>query len=428
MNFVVSVIQKYTKISILVRILCGIILGVAAGLIFGENVKIIEPFGTAFMKLLMMVVVPIVFTTTVVGASSIEPMRIGRIGVKGMLFYLITTTVAVSLGVLGGNIFRPGKGLEVTGRAAGQVATHIQHVTFSEFILRIIPQNPIRALADGDILPILFFSFLIGIGLSIFKEKAADHKREHAQGVYNFCCGFAEILFLIVRWIIEYAPIGIFALMANLVASSGFSGIREMLLMLSVAVGCYFVQVLVVYCGLLRWHSLSPWIFFKGIREAMLTAFTTRSSLATLPVSMRNAEENLGVHKDIYSFTLPVGASVNMDGTAIFYGVALVFFGYAIGEPLTFAQQVTVILTGVLASVGTAGVPGVGGVMLLMMLSAVGFKITQGTTAASVFALIIGAEAILDMFMTTVNVTGDLAVTSIVAKSEGDIDLKRWKK
>ena len=427
MNIIRKAFKKYTEISILKRIVTAMILGIAAGLIFKENIKVIEPLGTAFMRLLMMVVVPIVFTTTVVGAASIAPSRIGRIGLKGLCYYLFTTTIAISLGVFGANLVKPGQGMVFAASTGSETVAKIPQLSAADFVLRIIPSNPFEALTNGDILPILFFSFLIGMGLSALRAHAKDEKHIHVTAVYNFCCGFAEILFSIIRWIIEYAPIGIFALMACLTAESGFKGLKEMGLLLIVVICCYIIQVTCVYCGLLKGFRLKPLTFFKGIREAMLTAFSTRSSLATLPVSMRNAEENLGVHKDVYSFTLPVGASVNMDGTAIFYGVSLVFFGFAVGQPLTITQQLTVILTGVLASVGTAGVPGVAGVMLLMMLAAVGFKIESGSVAATVFALIIGAEAILDMFMTTVNVTGDLAVTSIVAKSEGDIDESKWK-
>jgi Na+/H+-dicarboxylate symporter len=234
-------------------------------------------------------------------------------------------------------------------------------------------------------------------------------------------------MYIVVKWVLQYAPIGVFALIAVVFAKQGAKVVGPLGVVTMACFLGYIIHVVVVYGGLLTLNRLSFIKFLQGAKEAMVTAFVTRSSSGTLPVTMRNAEENLGVSRTVYSFTLPLGATINMDGTAIYQGVCALFIGFAVGIPLTLPQQLTVILTAVLASIGTAGVPGAGAIMLLMVLESVGLPLHEGSPVAAAYAMILGIDAILDMGRTCINVTGDLTGTTLVAKSEKMVDMSLWE-
>jgi Na+/H+-dicarboxylate symporter len=237
----------------------------------------------------------------------------------------------------------------------------------------------------------------------------------------------AETMYKIVAGIMQYAPIGVFVLIAQVFAQQGPKAIGPLLIVtLTVYIGL-LVHLVGVYGGLLSVYRLGFMKFLKGANEAMITAFVTRSSGGTLPITMRCTEEKLGVPRTIASFTLPLGATINMDGTAIYLGVCAMFIGYATGNPLTFNQQLTVVITATLASIGTAGVPGAGAIMLLMVLESIGLKVTEGSAVAAAYAMILGIDALLDMGRTSLNVTGDMAGTAIVAKTENELDMSVWK-
>jgi len=227
--------------------------------------------------------------------------------------------------------------------------------------------------------------------------------------------------------VVQYAPIGVFALIAVVFAKQGAKVVGPLGVVTMACFLGYIIHLLIVYGGLLSLSRLNYITFLKGAKEAMVTAFVTRSSSGTLPVTMTCADDNLGVSKNVYSFTLPLGATINMDGTAIYQGVCALFIGFAVGLPLSLPQQLTVILTAVLASIGTAGVPGAGAIMLLLVLTSVGLPIEQGSPVAAAYAMILGIDAILDMGRTCINVTGDLTGTVIVAKSEKLLNLNKWK-
>lgn len=416
----------YFKTNLLVRILIGLVLGGIAGLVAGESILWVAPFGNLFVRLLKMIVMPLILTTLVIGAAGISPAELGKVGVKIIVFYLLTSAFAVAVGLFMGNIFKPGLGLDLgqVGAAAGKT---LEKPGLVDTLLNIIPTNPFGALTNGDVLPTIFFAVIFGIGISYLKISKNERLQNIGGTLYNVFEGAAEVMYIVVRWVLQYAPIGVFALIAVVFAKQGPKVIGPLGV---VALACflgYIIHVIVVYGGLLSLNRLSFLGFLRGSKETMITAFVTRSSSGTLPVTMKNADENLGVSRNVYSFTLPIGATINMDGTAIYMGVCALFIGYATGLPLTLTQQLMVVLTAVLASIGTAGVPGAGAIMLLMVLESVGLPLHEGSPVAAAYAMILGIDAILDMGRTCVNVTGDLVGTTLVAKSEGLLDTSVWK-
>ncbi|MFH1756441.1 MAG: dicarboxylate/amino acid:cation symporter [Pseudomonadota bacterium] len=415
----------YFKSDLLIRILIGLVLGAVIGLIAGPSIQWLKPLGDIFVRLLMMIVMPVILFSLVVGAASISPTRLGRIGVKIMIYYILTTVLAVSIGLLFANLIQPGAGMNLAaGKAAGKMLTPPNVI---DTLLNIIPRNPFNALSAGAVLPTIFFAIVFGIALSFLSESKEGRMKEGAAAVLKFFEGAAEAMYKVVRGVMQYAPIGVFALIAIVFAQQGAKALGPLgMVTLTVYIGL-LVHLFVVYGGLQKAFGLNFGRFLSGAKEAMITAFVTRSSSATLPVTMRNAEENLGVPRSIGSFTLPLGATINMDGTAIYQGVCALFVAFAIGENLNFAQQMTIVITATLASIGAAGVPGAGVIMLLMVLNSVGLEVKDGTAVAMAYAMILGIDAILDMGRTSLNITGDLTGTSIVAKTEKDLDLSKWK-
>ena len=417
----------YFKSNLLLRILIGLILGALAGIIFGPSIGWVKPFGSLFVNLLKMIVMPVILSTLVVGAASISPATLGKVGVKIIVFYMLTSAFAVAIGLLAGNLFHPGSGLALAGtaEAAGRV---LKQPKLVDTILAIIPTNPFGALSGGKVLPVIFFAIIFGIGISYLKISKDERIKTAGDTLYNVFDGAAEVMYMIVRWVLQYAPIGVFALIAVVFGTQGAKAFGPLGVVTLATYTGLVVHVLLVYGVLLALNKLKFGTFLRGAREPMLTAFVTRSSSGTLPVTMKAVRENFGVGKNIYSFTLPLGATINMDGTAIYQGVCALFIGFAIGMPLSFAQQITVIVTAVLASIGTAGVPGAGAIMLLLVLNSVGLPVEAGTPVAAAYAMILGIDALLDMGRTCVNVTGDMTGTILVAKSEKELDMDKWKK
>lgn len=417
----------YFKVNLLVRILCGLLLGAIAGIIIGPTIAVISPVGDIFIRSLKMIVMPVVISTLIVGAASIHPKQLGRVGAKALGIYMTTTAFAVGIGLFWGNLLKPGKGMSIQGAGGEAVAnTVMEPPSLIETFMNIVPVNPFAAIAAGDILPTIFFCLLFGIGIANLKHSENQRIKDAADTIYRFFEGFAEVMYLVVNWILQYAPIGVFALIAVVFGTQGAEAFGP-LGMTTLAVYLAFLSHIVfIYCLGLKFFKFNPFRFLTKAKQAIITAFVTRSSGGTLPVSMDVAENELKVDKGIYSFSLPLGATINMDGTAIYQGVCAVFIGFAIGAPLTFSQQMTVIATSLLASIGTAGVPGAGAIMLMMVLNSVGLNVESGSPVAMAYAMIFGIDALLDMGRTMTNVTGDLAVTCIVAKSEDQINLEDW--
>jgi Na+/H+-dicarboxylate symporter len=383
-------------------------------------------FGDLFIRLLKMIVVPVIFFSLVSGAASIAPGRLGRVGVKIVLYYLVTSFVAVIIGLLFANILQPGAGFGIVGDAAikGKSA---EAPTLIQILLNIIPTNPIESLAKGDVLPIIFFAVVFGIALSYVKDSTNAKVAQGAGLLFDVSNAAAETMYKLVGGIMQYAPIGVFVLIASVFAQQGPKALGPLFMVtLTVYLGL-IIHFILTYGGFLAVYKLGFFKFIKGANEAMITAFVTRSSSGTLPVTLRVSEENLGVPRSISSFTLPLGATINMDGTAIYLGVCAMFIGYATGNPLTFAQQATVVITATLASIGTAGVPGAGAIMLLMVLESVGLKVTEGSAVAAAYAMILGIDALLDMGRTWLNVTGDMVGSIVVSRSEKELNESLWK-
>ncbi len=413
----------YLGSNLLLRILAALVLGAIVGIIVGPEIAWVKPLGDIFVRLLKMIVMPVVFFTLVVGAASISPARLGRVGLKIVAFYLLTSAFAVTIGLLFGNIFRLGSGLDLgAGEAAGR---ELARPSLVETLMNIIPTNPFGALAEGAVLPTIFFAIIFGIGISYLLASDEEKVRSAAGTVLSFCDGAAEVMYKIVGGVLQYAPIGVFALIAVVFGEQGaeaFGPLGKVTLAMYLALA---VHLLLVYGGLLSIFRFNPFKFIARAKEPMITAFVTRSSSGTLPVTMKCAEENMGVSRSVFAFTLPLGATINMDGTAIYQGVCALFVAFAVGLPLDPAQQMTVVITAVLASIGTAGVPGAGAIMLLIVLSSVGLDVDPGTPVAMAYAMILGIDALLDMGRTALNVTGDLTGTTIVARTEGEIAQQR---
>lgn len=423
----------YFKTNLLARILIGLILGALVGVILGFFPESVKPFvdgskffGDLFIRLLKMIVVPVILFSLIAGAASIAPSRLGRVGVKIMVYYLFTSALAVAIGLVFANLLQPGAGFNIVGDAAIKGKDAVVP-TVSTILLNIIPTNPVESLAKGDVLPIIFFAVVFGLALSFIKDSENKALAKSGSMLLDVVNASAESMYKIVSGIMQYAPIGVFVLIAQVFAQQGPKAIGPLLIVtLTVYIGL-LVHLVGVYGGFLAIYKLGFGKFLKGANEAMVTAFVTRSSGGTLPITMRCSEEKLGIPRSICSFTLPLGATINMDGTAIYLGVCAMFIGNAIGQPLTFNQQAMVVLTATLASIGTAGVPGAGAIMLLMVLESIGLKVTEGSAVAAAYAMILGIDALLDMGRTCLNVTGDIAGSAIVAKTEKELDMQFWK-
>lgn len=364
--------------------------------------------GQGFLRLMQMLVVPLVFCSLVCGSSAIgDTKTLGRVGVKTIGFYLMTTAIAVTVAVSLGNITNPGLGLDISNIEKGE-ATVAESTSFADTLLNIIPKNPIQGLAEGNMLQIILFAMIVGILLA----KLGDQ----AETVSTFFSQFNDLMMEMTNMVMSVAPIGVFSLIAKTFTEIGFDAFVPMLKYMGTVFGGLVVQCCVVYMIFLKlFTGLNPIKFLKKFAPVMGFAFSTATSNATIPLSIETLDEKIGVSKRISSFTIPLGATINMDGTAIMQGVAVVFASQAYGIHLGIAQYLTVIATATLASVGTAGVPGVGLITLSMVFASVGLPVEA-------IALIMGIDRILDMCRTAVNITGDAVCTTIVAHQDGSLD------
>lgn len=418
--------RLYFRINLLTRILCALVIGVIIGLIFRESTIHIKIFGDIFLRLLNMIVLPIVMFSLIVGTASISPKRLGAIGAKVVVFYLVAAVLSAIVGVVISLAFHVGGGANIINVApSGEVLPfEVKKTSFIDTLLQIFPTNVFKAMAEGQVLPVIFFAILVGIALSILKEQ--DGKREGAVALFNILDTLVELIYKIVRWIMEYAPIGVLALIAYTVGSQGFAVLNNLLLIIFVIYLSLFILLLAVYFPILHYFKCSPLKFLFKAKDAMITAFVTRSSSGTLPVSMGVAEKYFGVPKSIYSFSLPIGATMNMNGTVIYLVVCTVFIATALQIDLLNSKLLVIIIVSTLAAVGTAGIPSAGLIMLVMVLNSVGLSFSDPKVAA-LYTVILGADALMDMGRTCMNVTGDLVGTVVVASMENEIDRSLWK-
>ncbi len=388
------------------QILIGLALGVLVGLLFKDLAPFLTPLGALFLNAIKMLIVPLVFVSLVAGITCMQDTaKLGRISAKTIAIYLVTTAFAVSIGLLFGALFTPGEGMNMVASAGTEAK---QAPSLVQILVGLVPANPVAAFAEGNILQIIVFAIALGVSMNLVGEKAAP-----AVKLLN---SLAEVFYKLTDLVMRFAPIGVFALIAGVVAAHGI----EVLLPLAGVIGVIYLasiaHLLLVYGGLLGLFArLSPLRFFQGIAPALAVAFSTSSSSGTLPVSIECARKNLGVSEGVAGFVLPVGATINMDGTAIYQGVLALFIAQAFGIDLNAGQYLMIILTATLASIGTAGVPGAGLIMLGLVLTSVGLPL-EGV------ALIAGIDRILDMARTTVNVAGDLMTTTLVGSSENELD------
>ncbi|MFR3498968.1 MAG: dicarboxylate/amino acid:cation symporter [Paraclostridium bifermentans] len=407
------------KLGLTSKILIGLFLGMLFGVILskmpGSYIKdtvllggIINVIGNGFTKAIKMMVVPLVFVSLVCGVSAMEDIKkLGRIGFKTMGFYLMTTAVAICISLALGVLLKPGAGLDL-GTVASQFTTIAKNQSLSEIILNMIPSNPIEAFAKGEMLQIIFFAMLTGVSISLVGEKAKPLKK-------LFECA-NEVCMKMVSVIMMFAPFGVFALITNTFSTVGADAIGSLVKYILVVLLGLLLHVVVVYGGSLKVFTKVSFIgFVRKFSKVAAVTFSTASSNASVPVSLELMEE-MGVSKSIRSFTIPMGATINMDGTAIMQGVAALFIAQVYGVHLGINDMLTIVLTATLASVGTAGVPGVGMIMLSMVLQSVGLPL-EG------IGLIMGVERIIDMFRTTVNVMGDNTCTLVVASSEKELEV-----
>lgn len=395
-----------SNIALWKKILIGLILGVGVGAFLGADAEYIKPLGTLFINAIKMLIVPLVFCSLVVGVTSMQDTKkMGRIGFKTIAIYMFTTAVAISIGLGIGTILEPGAGLNMV--ATSEVVAK-DAPSLVDTVLAMVPKNPVGALAAGNILQIIVFALGLGIALTLIGEKG--------KPVVRVFESFAEAMYKLTEIVMSFAPIGVFALSAWVAGKYGLDILLPLAKVIAaVYIGC-ILHVLFVCGGLVGVVAkLNPVRYFKGITDAQMVAFTTTSSSGTLPVSMRCAHEKMGVSRGISSFTLPLGATINMDGTALYQGVCALFIAQAFGVDLSSADYVTIVLTATLASIGTAGVPGAGLIMLSLVLSTVGLPM-EG------LAIIAGIDRILDMARTTVNVSGDLMVSVLIGKSENELN------
>ncbi|MBC2397647.1 dicarboxylate/amino acid:cation symporter [Clostridium tetanomorphum] len=399
--------------SLVTKIMIGLILGVIVGLLFVPAPKIatnyIKPIGVLFLNLIKMTIVPLVFASLVVGAASIgDVKKLGRIGGKTMIYFFITTAIAIVIGLTIANIFKPGVGIplgEVTKPKTSEAPSLIQT------LLDIVPTNPIDALAKGNMLQIIFFALFTGVGATYIGEKGKPYLK--------FCDSLAEIMYKITEVIMSLAPYGVFALIVPVIATNGPKVLLPLIKLIGVCYLGFVLHSIIAYSfSVSIFSKISAKQFFKGTSPATAIAFSTSSSSGTLPITIKTVRETFGISEGIASFVLPLGTTINMDGTAIYQGVCAMFIAQAYGIPLTIGQQVTILLTALLASIGTAGVPGAGFMMLMMVLSSVGLPL-EGA------ALIAGIDRILDMGRTAVNVTGNVAASIVVGATEGEIDYSK---
>jgi Na+/H+-dicarboxylate symporter len=415
-------IKQKNKLSLTGKILIGMLLGILTGVLlrnlFPESSWVehyltnglFDVVGKIFISSLKMLVVPLVFVSLVCGTCSLRDGKtLGRLGFKSILLYLLTTAIAITLAIGVALYFQPGQGIALASNATFDAKSA---PSLSEVFVNIFPTNPIKSMAEGNMLQIIVFALLFGISMAI-----AGNAGKRLASVFE---DLNTVIMKLVSILMNLAPYGVYALMSRLFTEQDFATIGSLLNYFLLVLCTLLIHAFVTYPILLKTLAgLNPLIFLGKMRDAVLFAFSTSSSNATIPITFETVTRKLGVNNNVAAFTVPLGATINMDGTAIMQGVATVFIAQVFNVDLSLGDYLMVILTATLASVGTAGVPGVGLIMLAMVLQQVGLPV-EG------IALIIGVDRLLDMTRTAVNVTGDSMVSCIVGKSENQLDLNRY--
>ncbi len=409
------------RISLTNQVLIGLVLGVIAGVLCNEFATsggfidtvliggVFTVLGDLFLNAIKMLVVPLVFVSISLGVARMGDLtKLGRVGGRTITFYMLTTSFAIIIGLLVANIINPGVGLDLTALDYSQTVEATESVAFKDTIINIVPSNVFQAFYDGDMLQIIFFAVFFGIGITALGSKV--------EKLHVILDELNEIFLKMLTILMYTAPLAVFSLIITTFATLGYSAIIPVFSYVFTAIFAMTLHIIIIYSFIVFFKvGLSPKMFFSHMKPAMTLAFTTASSSGTLPVTKRCVEDNCGVDSQISSFVLPVGATINMDGTAIMQGAAVVFIAQAVGVELTMVDYLTVILTATLASIGTAGVPGSGVIMLSMVITQVGLPIEA-------VGIIMGVDRLVDMFRTVVNITGDAVCSLYIAKKEEAID------
>lgn len=381
-------------------------LGTATGLITGPSIEVIKPIGTMFMNMINMIIVPLIIASTVAGITSIhDPKKLGRVGSKTVLLYFGTTIISITFGILFGALFEPGKGLGLANPALGNIAEMPKVV---DIFLSIIPTNPIAAFASGNILQIIVFSIFLGLAINLSGEKG--------KPLNQALNSLADVMYRMTSMIMQFAPFGVFAIMAWVAGTFGIAMLLPLAKFLLVYYAACLLHLLIVFCGLLKYMGkVRALPFFQGMSNAIMVAFSTCSSSAALPVSMHCAQANLGVSKNIASFVLPMGMAINMNGTAIFHTLGALFIAQGYDIHLSAYAIMMIMITSMFSSMSAPGVPGSGILMFSAVLTSVGLPL-EGV------AILLGIDQLRSMVGTVLNVLGDAVVSVCIAKQEGELD------
>ncbi len=400
-----AVLDAYLKTSLVLRIGIALVLGLVVGLVGGPAVAgWLSPIGELLLRLLKFLIVPIVLFTLMVGINQANLSSMGRVGRKLLGFYVLTSALAIAVGLLVASVFAPGTGLELTSAASISVP---DNPGFVRVLLNIVPTNIVAAFAEPNLLGVIFTAIVFGIALLKLRESEAHH--EAGERVYGLVSGLNDVTMKVMAGVLQYVPIGVFAIVAKTAGEQGAATILalgNMVLVLYIALAAQ----LVVYALLMRVNGVRLGDFIREARAPIATAFATQSSSGTLPLTL-NAARRMGIPQRIYGFSLPLGATINMDGAAIRIAISAVFAANVVGVPLDFVTMLEIVLVGTLASIGTAGVPGAGIVMIATVFAQVGLPIET-------VALLVSIDAIVGMGATAMNVTGDLVCSAVIARSE----------
>ncbi len=396
------------------QVALGLALGITVGYLAGEDAAWLAIFGTIFFKLIKMVVAPLIFFSLIAGITSLtESHHFKGIAFKGTFAYMATAVCAVMLGLLLGNIFEPGVGITIPTPDAAVTVPVGEAPALSAFLMGLIPENIIKAMSHDTYLQIVIFAIFTGIVMNNIRGETAKVKEINQE--------LAHITFKMIEWIVRIAPLAVFGFMASMIGTTGFDVIMSLMQLVLLVIGACFVQYLIFGLLIAIFGRMSPLPFYRKIITTQVMAFSTSSSKATLTTAMRELQDKMGVSQSSSNFMMPLGACINMDGTAIYLGIAAVFFAQVYGIDLSFADYMTLILTSTLGSIGAAGIPSGSIIFMGMVLSSVGIPM-EG------IAILLGVDRIMDMFRTTVNMTGDAAITLIVDKSEGSLDMELYNR
>ncbi|MXP28153.1 cation:dicarboxylase symporter family transporter [Porphyrobacter algicida] len=401
-------LKRWFAIPLWQRVIAALVLGIAVGLFWGPGAESIKIIGDVFIAFIKMLVVPLIFFSLVSGVAAIGDLRkLGAVGGRALLLFVVTGQIAVWLGLLLGTVIQPGIGVNTAGLDLGPTPTP-NEATWRSMILGIVPQSPVQVMADVNVLPLIVFSLLIGVGILMAQEEGGPVQKIFDSG--------AVVMQHVTMVVMELTPFGVFALMAWVAGTLGFDALTALAKLVALNyVGCLLI-IGIMYSAMIKFMAkLSPVDFFRGIVDAMAVSYSTASSNATLPVTLRCAERNLGVSNSVASFVVSLGATINMNGTAMYLGLATLFGAQVFGVDLTWGQYFLISILATLGAVGAAGIPGAGLIMMALVFGAVGVPLET-------IAFVAGVDRIMDMMRTTTNVSGDAAVAVTVAHMTGELD------